>query len=101
MFDLLTFVPHLNGIPGAIAARHKFSNDWEISVVSGPGGCGLYGDVKDETYEVAIFRPNGNMTEDETYEVAIFRPNGNMTEDVSGWNTKHEVSAMMWVLSQL
>ena len=81
MFDLLTFVPHLNGIPGAIAARHKFSNDWEISVVAGPG---LYGKVEDETYEVAIFRPNGNMT-----------------EDVCGWNTKHEVSAMMWVLSQL
>jgi hypothetical protein len=84
MFDQLTFQPHLNGIPGAIAARHKFPNDWEISVVAGPGGCGLYGNLDDGTYEVAIIRPNGNMT-----------------EDVSGWNTKQEVSAMMWVLSQL
>lgn len=81
MFDLLTFVPHLSGIPGAIAARHKFENDWQISVVAGPG---LYGNVDDGTYEVAIFRPNGNMT-----------------EDVSGWNTQQEVTAMMWVLSQL
>jgi hypothetical protein len=81
MFDLLNFQPHLNGISGAIAARHKFENDWEISVVAGPG---LYGKVEDETFEVGIFRPNGNMT-----------------EDVSGWNTKEEVSAMMWVLSQL
>ena len=42
----------------------------------------------------------GNLV-DGTYEVAIFRPNGNMTEDVSGWNTKQQVSAMMWVLSQI
>jgi hypothetical protein len=79
MFDLLKFEPH--NIPNAIAARHKFENDWEISVVAGPG---LYGRIDEETYEVGIFRPNGNLT-----------------EDVSGWNTKHEVSAMMWVLSQL
>jgi hypothetical protein len=82
MFDLLKFEPH--NIPNAIAARHKFENDWEISVVAGPAGCGLYGNVKDETYEVAIFRPNGNMT-----------------EDVIAWNTKAEVSAMMKVLVQL
>ena len=42
----------------------------------------------------------GNINEN-TYEVGIFRPNGNLTEDVSGWNTKEQVSAMMWVLSQL
>ena len=84
MFDLLNFQPHLNGIPGAIGARHNFENGWEISVVSGPAGCGLYGNINKNTYEVAIIRPNGNMT-----------------EDVNGWNTKQEVSAMMWVLSQL
>jgi hypothetical protein len=84
MFDLLNFQPHLNGIPNAIAARHKFENDWEISVVAGPPNCGLYGNLNDGTYEVAIIRPNGNMT-----------------DDVNGWNTKQEVSAMMWVLAQL
>lgn len=83
MFELLNFQPHLNGIPNAIAARHRFENDWEISVVSGTAGSCLYGNLNDGTYEVAIFRPNGNMT-----------------EDVSGWNTKEEVSAMMWVVSQ-
>lgn len=82
MFDLLNFQPH--GIPNAIQATHKFENDWKISVVAGPAGCGLYGNINENTYEVAIFRPNGNMT-----------------EDVSGWNNKEEVSAMMWVLSQL
>ena len=82
MFDQLTFQPH--NLPGAVHGTYKFSNGWEISVVSGPAGCGLYGNLADETYEVAIIRPNNHMT-----------------DDVSGWNTKQEVSAMMWVLSQL
>ena len=82
MFDLLQFQPH--SIPNAVQATYKFENGWEISVVSGPAGCGLYG-----------------VLDKGTYEVAIFRPNGNMTEDVNGWNTKQKVSAMMWVLSQL
>jgi hypothetical protein len=87
MFNQLTFVPHT--IPNAVQGTYKFSNGWEISVVAGPAGCGLYGEI------------NGIVGAPDTYEVAIFRPNGDMTEDVSGWNTKEEVSAMMWVLSQL
>lgn len=79
MFDLLKFQPH--SIVNAVQALYKFDNDWQISVVSGDK---LYGNLDDGTYEVAIFRPNGNMT-----------------EDVSGWNTKQQVSAMMWILSQL
>lgn len=82
MFDLLNFQPHQ--ISNAIAANHTFDNGWSVSVVSGPAGCGLYGVIDEETYEVAIIRPNGNMT-----------------EDVIGWNTKEEVSAMMKVLVQL
>ena len=82
MFDQLQFQPH--HIPGAIQGKYKFSNGYEISVVSGLYGSGLYGIL-----------PEG------TYEVAIYRPNGNMTEDVFGWNTKDEVSAMMKVLSHL
>jgi hypothetical protein len=81
MFDLLEFQPHT--IVNAVQALYKFDNDWQISVVSGSDGK-LYGKLDDGTYEVAIFRPNGNMT-----------------EDVSGWNTKQQVSAMMWILSQL
>jgi hypothetical protein len=82
MFTLLQFKSHR--IPNAIIAKHKFENDWEISVVSGDAKSGLYGRIDEETYEVGIIRPNGNMT-----------------DDVSAWNTKEEVSAMMWVLSQL
>ena len=82
MFNQLEFQQH--GLKDCVHAKYQFSNDWSISVVSGPAGCGLYGNLEDETYEVAIYRPNGNMT-----------------EDVIGWNTKQEVSAMMRVLSQL
>jgi hypothetical protein len=82
MFDQLQFKAH--HIPGAIQGTYKFHNGWSISVVSGLYGSGLYGII-----------PEG------TYEVAIYRPNGNMTEDVIGWNTKDEVSAMMKVLVQL
>ena len=81
MFNLLNFQPH--SIVNAVQALYKFDNDWQISVVSGTDGK-LYGNLDDNTYEVAIFRPNGNMT-----------------EDISGWNTKQQVSAMMWVLSQI
>ena len=82
MFDQLQFKAH--HIPGAIQGTYKFHNGWSISVVSGLPGSGLYGNVTDNTYEVAIFRPNGNMT-----------------EDVIGWNTKQEVNAMMKVLVHL
>jgi len=82
MFDQLEFKAH--PIPGAVQGTYKFHNGWSISVVSGLPGSGLYGNVTDNTYEVAIYRPNGNMT-----------------EDVIGWNTKAEVSAMMKVLVHL
>ena len=84
MFELLNFQPHPSEIVNAIQATHTFENGWMISVVAGPPNCGLYGNINENTYEVGLFRPNGNMT-----------------EDVKGWNTKEEVSAMMWILSQL
>lgn len=82
MFELLQFQPH--HIPNAVRGTYKFLNEYEISVVAGPAGCGLYGNLEEETYEVGVIRPNGNML-----------------EDVRGWCNKDEVSSMMWVLSQL
>lgn len=82
MFDLLDFQPH--HIPGAIHALHKFDNGWSVSVVSGTKDSGLYGVIDEGTYEIMIIRPNNNSL-----------------EDVSGWNTKEEISAMMWVVSNL
>ena len=82
MFEQLKFQAH--HLPGAIQGKYQFSNGWSISVVSGLPDSGLYGNLIEGTYEVAIYRPNGHMI-----------------DDVIGWNTKDEVSAMMKVICQL
>jgi hypothetical protein len=83
MFGQLVFQPH--HIPDAIHATYTFSNDWGVSVVSGKTAkSGLYGRIDENTYEIAIIRPNGHLT-----------------GDVKGWCTTDEVSAIMWAVSQL
>lgn len=61
-FSALTFDHHT--LPFAIHADHTFDNGWRISVVSGPEGSGIHGQIGCDTFEVGIFRPNGNMLED-------------------------------------
>jgi hypothetical protein len=61
-FSALTFQDH--AIAGATKARHTFPNGWAVSVVSGPEDSGLYGDIKGDTFEVAVIRPGGIMMED-------------------------------------
>jgi hypothetical protein len=61
-FSALTFSDHR--IKGATKARYTFPNDWTISVVSGPKDSGLYGIIGEDTFEVAVYRPNGNMLDD-------------------------------------
>lgn len=82
MFNLLEWQPHFR--TGGKMAKHTFENGWSVSVLSGLDGSGIYGNVIDRTYEVAIIRPDGELT-----------------RDVSGWNTEIEVSAMMWAVSQI
>jgi hypothetical protein len=61
-FSDLTFDNHT--LPGATQAVNTFENGWKVSVVSGPEGCGLYGNIEKDTFEVAVIRSNGNMLED-------------------------------------
>jgi hypothetical protein len=61
-FSALTFSDHV--IKGGTKARHTFKNDWTISVVAGPEDSGLYGVISEDTFEVAVIRPNGNMLDD-------------------------------------
>lgn len=63
IFSDLTFSDH-SAIKGGTKARYTFANDWTISVVAGPKDSGLYGIIGEETFEVAVYRPNGNMLED-------------------------------------
>ena len=81
-FSALTFEDH--ALKGATKARHTFENDWSISVVAGQKGSGLYGIIGDDTFEVAIFRPNGNML-----------------EDVLPWQTPVQITTMMHLIEML
>ena len=61
-FSALTFSDHT--LPGATQSVHTFENGWTISVVAGPKDSGLYGIIGEDTFEVAVIRPNGNMLDD-------------------------------------
>jgi hypothetical protein len=61
-FSNLTFADHK--IKGTTIAKYTFENSWIISVVSGTKDSGLYGIIGEDTFEVAVIRPNGNMLED-------------------------------------
>lgn len=82
-FSALNFSDH-GVIKGATHGRHIFENGWEISVVSGPKGCGLKGDIQHDTFEVAVIRPNGNML-----------------EDVINWQTPVQITTMMRLIAML
>jgi len=62
MFSTLTFRDHK--IQGATIAQRKFDNGWTVSVVAGPKDSGLYGILGEDTFEVAVIRPNGNIVDD-------------------------------------
>jgi hypothetical protein len=62
-FSALTFSDH-SVIKGGTKALYTFPNNWTVSIVSGPKDSGLYGIIGEDTFEVAIIRPNGNMLED-------------------------------------
>ena len=86
-FDDLIFKPHpmADWKPGAVQAKQTFHNNYTISVVGGPEGCGLYGDGV-ETFEVAIFQPDG-----EFYTPA----GGDVFDQVRGWLTKEDVTKII------
>ena len=69
-FSSLTFDNHT--LPGATQAVQEFDNGWKVSVVAGPKGCGLYGILEQDTFEVGVFTPNGNLLEDVlTYQTPV------------------------------
>ena len=84
-FSDLVFKPHAN-VNNGVQAKFDLGNGLEISVVSmkkkeGEYG-GLYGDVSEGTYEVAVFH-NNNML-----------PLGAF-DDVIGWQTEDEITKLM------
>ena len=70
MFSSLNFRDHK--IQGATIAQQTFDNQWTVSVVAGPQDSGLYGVLGEDTFEVAVMRPNGNILEDVlTYQTPV------------------------------
>ena len=82
-FSSLTFENH-PALKGVTIARYTFENDWIISVVAGPKDSGFHGDIQHDTFEVAIFRPNGNML-----------------EDVINWQTPVQITSLMHLIEML
>lgn len=71
-------------IDGATIAPYTFTNGWAVSVTAGPEGCGLYGTIGQDTFEVAIIRPSGNML-----------------DDVLHWQTPVQITSIMRIVSML
>jgi len=82
-FSSLTFENH-PVVKGGTRAEYTFENDWTISVVAGPKDSGVHGDIQHDTFEVAIFRPNGNML-----------------EDTINWQTPVQITTMMHLIKML
>ena len=82
-FSQLTFTDHL--LPGACQAQHTFQNGWIISVVAASAFAeGLHGMIGQDTFEVAVIRPNGNML-----------------EDVIVWQTPVQITSLMHLIEML
>lgn len=79
-FSALEFENH-PALEGVTISRYTFENDWTISVVAGSGS---KGDIQHDTFEVGIFRPNGNML-----------------EDVINWQTPVQITTMMHLIEML
>ena len=81
-FSDLVFEKH-NVVENAVQSRLDLGNGFEISVVSMKnGGHGLYGNVSEGTYEVAVFH-NGDMTPLAKYD------------DVIGWQDEVAITRLM------
>jgi len=83
-FSELTFTYRDHLLPGACQAQHTFPNGWTISVVAGPEDSGLYGRIGQDTFEVAVIRPNGNLL-----------------EDVIVWQTPVQITCLMHLIEML
>jgi hypothetical protein len=80
-FSNLDFKPHAHA--KGVQARLDLGNGLEISVVANNGdGEGLYGNVSDELYEVAIFNDDGMIP---------LSP----SDDVVGWQSPDQISHLM------
>lgn len=82
-FSDLTFVDH-PALAGATQTVQAFPNGWQISIIAGPVGSGL----------------NGNIGED-TFEVAVIDPRRGMLEDILPWQTPVQITTILRLVEML
>ena len=82
-FSDLTFVDH-PALAGATQTVQVFPNGWQVSIVAGPVGSGL----------------NGNIGED-TFEVAVINPRRGMLEDILPWQTPVQITTILRLVEML
>ena len=63
IFSDLVFVNH-PALAGAVQTVQAFPNGWQVSIVAGPVGSGLNGNIGEDTFEVAVIDPRRGMLED-------------------------------------
>jgi len=86
-FDILQFRP--NDIGHGVMAQHMFPNNFGVSVVqNGAGKRGLYGNIENDTFEVAIL-------EGQDADSAILTYSTHLTDDVLGYQTIDKVTNIM------
>jgi hypothetical protein len=82
-FDDLDFKPHAGNPKDAVHAHLYLDNEFEISVIASlDGRPGIYGDLEEDLYEVAMYYKN---------EMIPLCPSG----DVLGWQSPAQVSYLM------
>ena len=79
MFNKLQWRDHPVDFGSGRRGVYTFANGWEVSVVGGARG--LYGNGR-TSFEVAIFRPNGEFYKD-------------VCRQYIGWQSRQQVSAIM------
>ena len=97
-FDNLVFIKHPalgNRYEEAIQAVVRFDNGYGVSVVTGPTGCGLYGNIEEETYEIAAIKGT-------SFNWGLVYPKKtSFKNDVLGYRTAEEITDLMAELQKL
>ena len=92
-FNNLTFIKRREK---EVQAALFFDNGYGVSVISGPAGCGLYGNINDNTFEVAAIKKYDNLKWD-----VVHPENTSFANDVCGWRTPEEITQLMEELQKL
>lgn len=97
-FNNLAFTKHPNSAfkdCEGIQAVLLFNNGYGVSVVTAKAGSGLYGDIEENTFEIAAIRGTSLSWE------LVYPENTSFKDDVCGYKTPEEITELMKELQDL